>query len=415
MKHVNEKQTLRHCMVVYAAYPRFETRVQREAEALVARGIQVDVICPRFGDEKRVDEHCGVRIFRVRQEWARRKSVSGQFGQYITFFIQASLKLASLSLRHRYDVIQVHNLPDFLVFCTLFPKLLGSRVILDLHDLMPEFYQGRFGQDGKGLLQRLVYLQERLSCRFADHVITVTEHWRQVLIRRGVRPEKCSVLMNLADPRVFHQLTPEERQAAHKPGFCLIYHGDMPDRYGLDLLLIAVNKLRDQIPGLQCRLIGGGRFLPTLLRMQEELNLNQGLVEFVDGVPVEQLPPLLAAADVAVVPYRNDVFTDSLLPTKLMEYAAMGLPCIVGRTTVIASYFDDSMVQFFKPGDVDDLVRSIWLLYEDQARRAQFAAGILKFHERHNWAQLGAQYEALVRGLARHGKRGAQEQAQPVG
>src|SRR5512143_2607718 len=133
MTKEQELHPIRHCMVVYAAYPRFETRVQREAEALVAHGIQVDVICPRFGDEKLVDEHCGVRIYRVKQEWVRRSNVSGQFRQYLTFFLQASLKLASLSLQHCYDAVQAHNLPDFLVFCALFPKLLGSRAILDLH------------------------------------------------------------------------------------------------------------------------------------------------------------------------------------------------------------------------------------------------------------------------------------------
>jgi hypothetical protein len=73
----------------------------------------------------------------------------------------------------------VHNLPDFLVFCTFLVKLRGVPVILDLHDLMPEFYVGRFGVSKGGWLSALVRWQERQSCKFANHVITVSEHWRR--------------------------------------------------------------------------------------------------------------------------------------------------------------------------------------------------------------------------------------------
>ncbi len=74
----------------------------------------------------------------------------------------------------------MHNLPDFLVFSALPTKLRGVPVILDLHDLMPEFFAGRFGSGrAAAWIGRLVRLQERVSCRFADHVITVSEHWRR--------------------------------------------------------------------------------------------------------------------------------------------------------------------------------------------------------------------------------------------
>jgi hypothetical protein len=71
-------------------------------------------------------------------------------------------------------VVQAHNLPDFLVFAALVPKLLGARLILDLHDLMPEFYASRFKSGMTSFPIRLLCWQERLSCLFAKHVITVT-------------------------------------------------------------------------------------------------------------------------------------------------------------------------------------------------------------------------------------------------
>jgi glycosyltransferase involved in cell wall biosynthesis len=397
------KKPLRHCMVVYAGYPFYETRVQREAEALVAHGIEVDVICPLLKEEPLEEDHCGVHIHRVKQRWMRRNGLLSQFFLYIKFFVLASLKLAHLNFKHHYDVVQAHNLPDFLVFTALLPKLTGSRVILDLHDLMPEFFQNRVGQGKKNFVRQLVVLQEGLSCRFADHVITVSEHWRQTLIQRGVPPEKCSVVMNLADTRIFTRIDPPSQPATTDDQFCLFYHGEMPERYGLDLVLRAMYQLLPCIPGIRFKMVGNGPFVKTLREIASELGLFPDHVEIIPGMPVEDLPPVIATADVAVVPYRNDIFTDSLLPTKLMEYAAMGVPSIVARTTAISLYFDDSMVQYFEPDDVDGLARCIQLLFEDKKRREKMSDGILQFNQRHNWPETAARYVANIERLAARG------------
>lgn len=394
-----KKKKLKHCMVVYAAYPHYETRVQREAEALIAHGHEVDLICPRYKDDSAQEHHGGVTIHRVNLRWERKKGLAAQFGQYLKFFILTSFKLFSLDLKRRYDVIQCHNVPDFLVFAAVPPKLLGARVILDLHDLMPEFYQGRFKQSSHKLLLRLIYLQERWACRFADHVITVTKHWRQTLIERGVPPEKCSVVMNLADPRIFQLLSSDEAAAYKNDHFNLFYHGNMPENYGLEMIIQAVARLRDRIPQIRLIFVGGGPFLWRLKEIAAELKLDEKVVEFNDGVPAEKLKGYFLRADVGVVPYRNDIFTDSLLPTKLLEYAVSGLPTIAARTTAIAEYFDDSMVKYFQPCDQEDLENSILLMVNDPGIREKYAQGILKFNQLHNWRDESTNYVAIVERL----------------
>jgi len=385
-------------MVVFAHYPHSETRVQREAETLIDHGYAVDVICLGARTEVAIDTHYNVTIYRLPMARVKRKSLMAQFLDYIIFFILASVKLTRLHLERPYNVVQVHNLPDFLVFAALVPKLTGAQIILDLHDLTPEFYQGRFEQASNSFLKRLICMQENLSCRFADHVITVSEHWRQALIQRGVPPEKCSVVMNLADPRIFHPL-PAKDISKDNNLFRLFYHGTLSQRYGLDLVLQAMDLVRRQIPEIHLTIIGSGEHLEDLKRMADDLHLSENHVQFRPNVPAEQLPPLIAAADVGIVPYRNDVFTDSLLPTKLMEYAAMGLPSIVARTSAIAAYFDETMVQFFTPGDVEDLARCILALYSDRKRLAQLAQGAEKFNQCYNWTKFGAEYVALVERL----------------
>lgn len=384
-----EEQKLHHCMVVYAPYPYYETRVQREAEALVERGHSVDVICPRYKNDPKYSQHHGINIYRVNMIWDRKGSLSGKFIQYILFFIRVFWKISFLHLKDKYDTVQTHNIPDFLVFASIVPKILGARIILDLHDLMPEFFQSRVKSDQGILFYKLVILQERLSCKFADLVITVTEHWKQNLISRGVSAEKVMVVMNLADEKIFH-LVPFSI-SRNQNQFCLFYHGGMPYRYGLDLVLNAIDKLRDQIPTIYFKLVGNGESRDSLEEMAKELRL-ENRIEFINSQSAENLQNLIEKADVAVVPYLNDPFTDSLMPTKLMEYAVCGIPSIVSRTTAISAYFEDDMVEFFQPANLDDLAKAILRLYQDHQRREELALNIQRFTEKYNWSKQSATY-----------------------
>ena len=396
-----KKASRRHCMVVFASYPLGETRVQREAEALVSRGYEVDVICSPVPGERAVDEHGGVRIYREEYRFpilmGREGTLVYTFLTYIRFFMSAAFRLTRLHEQRPYSTIQVHNLPDFLVFCALVPKLGGVPIILDLHDLMPEFYAGRFGQRSHPLLRWLISWQENLACRFADHVITVSEHWRQALIGRGVPAHKCSVVMNVADERIFTSKDGSP-SSTDNDQFGLIYHGALVYRYGLDLAIRAVGQVRHAIPNIHLTILGWGEEKSALIQLTQELELGDH-VAIVKGRPAEELPEIIRAAHVGIVPYRNDVFTDGLLPTKLMEYGAMGLPCIAARTTAIQAYFSDTMVEFFEPGNIEDLARCICMLYNSPGRLKELAEGSNTFNQRYNWTRIGAEYAALVERL----------------
>ena len=402
----------RHCMVVHAYYPLGETRVQREAERLVRAGYAVDVICLRDSDERPRESHRGVEIHRLAVRLDKR-SLGRQFASYVNFGFRAAAKIARLQHRHQYRSVQVHNLPDFLVFCAIVPKLRRVPVILDLHDLMPEFFAGRFVANDDGvatgseahatsigrrrrILGWLIERQEWLACRFADHVITVSEHWRQALIRRGVPAEKCSVVMNVADEEIFR---PPVRRPVAPDTFSLIYHGSVTRRYGLDLAVRAIATLRDEIPGIRLTILGKGDAMPELAALRTELGLERNVELRDEYMHAEQLPDLIARADLGIVPYRDDVFTDGLLPTKLMEYAAMGVPCVAARTTAIEAYFLDTMVAFFTPGDADDLASRVRALYESPDLRRTLARGSREFVRRHNWTGIGQEYVALVESL----------------
>jgi glycosyltransferase involved in cell wall biosynthesis len=116
--------------------------------------------------------------------------------------------------------------------------------------------------------------------------------------------------------------------------------------------------------------------------------------------PIEQIVPLILEADVGVVPIIDDPFTQYMLPVKLLEYVAVGIPSIASRTATIEAYFDDTMVAFTRPGDPEDLAAQVRALYRDPARRERLALAANRFNEAHSWERERETYYQLVDSLA---------------
>ena len=394
-----------HCMIVHAHYPLGETRVEREALALVDAGYSVDVLCLRNETEQAVETINGVNVYRLPVMRNKTRNIAGQLFEYLKFFFLTFFKLLVLYPQRKYKTIQAHNLPDFLIFAALVPKVFGARLILDLHDLMPEFFASKMDRDMNNFLVRLVILQERLSCRFTDHVITVTDVWRDRLISRGVREDKVSVVMNVADDRIFQPHPGQKHERRSNDDFRLIYHGTFKQHYGMDVLIRAIKLALDEMPGIHLTMQGVGEFYDEMARLVGELELNQNVRINAFVLPTEELPALITAADVGVIPNHNDVFTGDLLPTKMMEYVALEVPVIASRTRVISHYFSETMVQFFNPGDPESLAQSILYLHRNQDRLKEQIVNSKQFIETYNWKSISQMYVELVERLAMGGSR----------
>ena len=385
---------MRHCMVVHSHYPIGEPRVERQAKALIQRGYQVDVICLRSDQEKPFERVDGVDIFRLPVQRHRGRGPAFQMIEYMAFFILAFFRLSVLYLQRRYNSVQIHNLPDFLVFTALVPKLGGARIILDLHDLMPEFFASSFKTGMENAAVRLLLIEEKLSCWFANHVITVTELWRKSLIGRGVSSEKVSVVMNVADDSIFQRLPIPVTGGEEKPtnSFNLIYHGTLAHRYGIDLLIEALAKIHPQIPEIHLVIHGRGDFIEELRRQAQDLNIESLITFSTRYLPMTDIPRMIQQADLGIVPYRRDVFTDGILPTKLMEYVALGVPVLAADTPIIREYFSESMVQYFQSGDSDDLAKNILWLYQHRDRLAELAQNADQFNLQYSWNRVADSY-----------------------
>ena len=134
----------RAAVLLFSYFPE-DARPSRAAQALAAEGMTVDIIClQRDQTEPRRETLGGINVFRVPLKRCRGSKLR-YLAQYSTFILRSFVQLAFRSMSRRYDLVHVHNMPDVLVFAALVPRMLGAKVILDLHDPMPELMQTIFG------------------------------------------------------------------------------------------------------------------------------------------------------------------------------------------------------------------------------------------------------------------------------
>ena len=382
----------RFLMIAYTTYMH-DGRVKRHAEALAERGDHLDVICLASAEPPLASS--GVNVIGLQMPRYRGSSKSAYLRSYIRFFAMASAKAVRLSLKERHDVVIVCTMPDAVIVCAILPKFLGSKVVLDIHDTMPELYRDKFGGARGAVGAKLLMLEERMSSWWADSVLAVHDLHSKRLQEAGVPERKIHVVMNAPDTGIF-----AERKCGNpRPGeFTLVCHGTVTARLGLDLLIAAVASLRETIPGLRLKVIGEGDHLAKARALVDRLELVDQ-VGFMKLVPVEELPALLAVADVGVVPYRPSSATHLMLPVKLLDYATIGIPVIAARLRTIEYYFGNGAVEFFEPANIDDLARAILRLYRDPLLRHRLADRAHVALDALNWKNQRQEYLRTIDSL----------------
>jgi glycosyltransferase involved in cell wall biosynthesis len=385
----------RICMLAYSHYST-DPRIRREAEALAARGD--DISCISLMEKSPEPwELNGVKLLPVPMGRYRGGSAGSYFRSYLSFFARAALLLTRHHLRDRFDVVQVHTMPDFMVFAAAVPKLLGAKVVLDVHDLMPELYMSKFGLDAAHPLIRFITWMERASIGFAHRAIAVHEPHRDLLVRHGSPKDKFSILINLPDPAVFDRAKSIPRDDDGR--FRLLYHGTISRRHGLETAIRAVGLLKDRIPAIELSILGGGDYRDGLVALTAELGL-EPWVSFSPGmVPLESLPARIRQADLGLVPLLEDPFTRYMLPIKLLEYVGLSIPVVASRTMTMQHYFDDSMVRYVAPGDAAGLASTVLELHDRPELRRELVASASRFNRQFEWSSHKSVYYELMDGL----------------
>ena len=384
----------RVCLIRQGFFP-LDTRVRREVHALAAAGHEVDVICVRRPGQPRRERSGAVTVHRLPVPLQRSEGRGRYLLQYAAFALAAAAACALLHPRRRWDVVQVNSMPDALVFAAAVPRMRGARVVLDLHECMPEFFAVKFGVGPGHPALRLLTAIEQMSIRFADRAITCTDQMRDTFSARGADPHKIEVVLNSADERIFD--AGRHPPAPRRPGrFTVLSHGSIERSYGIDTLLRAAALLRDDIPELQVEILGDGTFRPEVEALCDELGLD-GSVHVSDGwVPIEQLVATIAAADVGIVAMRRNAFRDLTHCNKMFDFIAMRRPVVVSRTRAVEAYFPDSCFALFESGDERDLARAIRSLYDDPSLAERLVARAAEVSDPYRWSRQREHYVRVI-------------------
>lgn len=364
-----------------------DPRVRRQAEALVARGDDVIVLAldsPGRPEHELLD---GVKVVHLPIEKFRGSDGSGYLKLYGDFTARASAWLARRA--HWFDLVQAHSMPETLVFCAAAQKAAGVPILLDVHDMTSTLFSAKFGESA---VVRGVRASETASMAYADEVLTVHEPYADELRYRTSRP--VTSVLNSPDERLF---TPSRWRPWDPAGeVAFSYHGTIAPRHGLVQLVEALALVRRQLPGARLQVRGGGDGLDEVAATVDRLGLRDAVDLPTRMYAVTDMPAQIDRVHIGVAPNQLDVWTADVLPTKLLEYAAMGIPSISFRNDVVSRYFPNDTLRYADPASPENLAEQMLALAVDpEAARKQADRATLTMDEL-SWARQKKIYLGVI-------------------
>lgn len=398
-KEGNPEEPLRLCMISHSNFPH-DNRVRRAVRVAVDEGWEVDVLATRQPGELAEEVVEGARVIRLPIVHRRGVGALQMAAEYLGFTLFAAVRASFLATRRRYTAVHIHNPPDFLIVAAILPKLVGARVIFDVHDLSDDMFAMRFGSGrGAGLFDRILRFVEFGATRLADFVITVHEPYRRELTMRGVPPEKTTVVMNTVEERLLPLSTPPETDDE----FRIVYHGTITPPYGVSLLVEAVAKMANDAPYAQLYVYGDGDAVPEVRTVAKRLGISDRVYVSGKYLPHDNVLQRVQGASVGVIPNLPVRFNRLALSTKLFEYVALSIPVVSADLTAIREHFSDAEVLFFAAGDADALALALLeTRYEQDAANERARRALLRY-ESYRWPTQARRYaDVLDRSAALH-------------
>ncbi len=390
----------RMCLIRQAIYP-YDLLVRREAETLCQAGYETHVIClarPAEDDNQNLEETInGVHVHHLPLMRKKTSTVRYIF-DYLSFAFLACIKVTRLHLQQRFDVIQVNNMPDLLVFAAFIPKLIGAKVVSMMYEPTPELWEDLRRSHPPKILK----VVEQLSLAFADFSFTVTEQLKEAYVSRGANPNKIKVVLNAPDEKFLSTQT--STPACNGPNcFTVICHGAIEERYGQDTILEAAALARKQIPDLRVRILGKGTYVDQMLARRKQLDL-ENCVDYLGYVPLEQMIEELCAADLGIVAQKSSPYSNLVHTGKMYDYIAFGKPVLASRLKSVSAYFGEDALDYFEPGNPQSLADEILDLYQNPQKRKTLACNAKNLYAQYCWQTQKDIYLSAYEDLLKQGR-----------
>lgn len=305
-----------------------DSRVRAEAFSLVEAGVEVSVIAPGKKGRPRYENVNGVHTYRFRQP-APGDSLMGYVWEYGWSMFASFWLTIWVFFRRGFNVIHAHNPPDMYVFIAMCYRIFGVRFVFDHHDLSPEMYYARFPDGGNKLLYNILVIFEKLSSKWATHIISTNESYKKMVMERSAIPgDRITVVRNGPNLSLVKPVPPDP-ELRNRASTILGYVGVMGQQDGVDYFIRAMQILINELghTDVLAIIIGRGEAVPDLKKLTAELGLEKH-VEFAGRASDEDLLKILSTADICVDPDPYNPFNDRSTMIKMMEYMALAKPIV---------------------------------------------------------------------------------------
>ena len=347
-----------------------DTRVRREAQALVDAGFSVTVIAPRELGQPRRDVVDGVGVCRYPAP-KERDSFWGFVWEFFYSTLAAFFVCFSVWRKEGFDVIHAHNPPDTLFAIGLFYKLFGKKFIFDHHDLAPELYMARSEGKGSKLVYKVLLWLEKWSFRTSDLVIATNESYKKIAtVRGGVEDGKVRIVRN-GPPLNFLQHAQPYPELTGLSKTIFGYAGSIGVQDGLDYLVKALDYLKTELKrdDFLTIIMGDGDDLPRIKSMTSEYGLDDH-VQFTGWLKKEKLTRYMASIDIGVDPDPSNDFNDKCTMIKMTEYMAFSKPIVAFDLPEHRNTSADAAI-YVPDNDPARFANALMLLMDDPGQRAE--------------------------------------------
>lgn len=374
----------------------YDARIIRYCKALREKGIHTDILCVKYNVQKDFEKFDGINVYRL-ISYRNKDSIINYLIFSIEFFIKAFIKTIALHRRNNYSVLHVHNMPDYLVFAALYPKLKGVPVILDIHDLTVELFKEKWSEKKFKLFKPLLIFTEKISCAFANHIITVTKECVDTLISRGISDKKISLIMNAPDDKLFSFDDWRFRKNGSDNTFRILYHGTLAKRFGLHNVVDAIKIVTEKYPAVEFHIYGNkdSEYAKELIQRAKDLNISNHII-INQSVPHDRVNEIIKRYDLGIVTYEPTDYMHLAFPTKAGEYALTGLPMIMTELKAVKSIFRENSVVFLESPESEIIAKRILELICNKEKRKSLSLNALDDVKKISWTVMKERYLRII-------------------
>jgi glycosyltransferase involved in cell wall biosynthesis len=253
-----------------------------------------------------------------------------------------------------------------------------------------------------GTTARILHVLETLTARSAHRIVSITDRLTEYIRGLGARAP-IDIVGNGADHRHFdvHATLSARTELGYRPDDeVVLYSGRLEPWSGVHDISQTIQNVCELRPSARFLFVGDGTAAQTLIEDVAKLGLERQ-VQFIGFQRYTRMPSLIAAADVAVVPFPRTPTTEACSPVKLFEYMLMKKAVITTDLAGVREVVDDRHVVFVNDLGAEQLTGAILSLLSDRKRRnALETAAYDLCVKRFTWEALAEKFSASMHSAA---------------